>query len=136
MAPGFAAAGRIALAHPAWAPSSLSRQLTWRPLGPEDNHEAGPRSSLGRKDVDPPPVSRRFGNSRPLIAGRDKWRHARLQAGTLRPTGITPLCAARRFVVRCGIGRTLLYLECERARHLVKLIGPGSVPGTGRSPAT
>ena len=122
--------------------SSLSRELTWRPLGPEDNHELAALIARA-EDVDNPPYRTSEQETAEYfldptysgVAGRDT-------DGVMRAFGLVRLRPAGEIyasmtgtvdpaVRNRGIGRALLHWQAERARHLVGAERAGSVPRKG-----
>ena len=122
--------------------SSLSRELSWRPLGPEDNHELAALIARA-EDVDNPPYRTSEQETAEYfldptysgVAGRDA-------DGVMRAFGLVRLRPAGEIyasmtgtvdpaVRKRGIGRALLHWQAERARHLVGAERAGSVPGKG-----
>jgi len=113
----------------------LSRELSWRPLGPEDNHELAALIARA-EDVDNPPFrtseqeTAEYFLDPPYsgVAGRDT-------DGVMRAFGLVRLRPAGEIyasmtgtvdpaVRNRGIGRALLHWQAERARHTLGLSLP------------
>ena len=74
MAPGYGVRRAGSSPWPILRPgprSSLSRELTWRPLGPEDNHELAALIARA-EDVDNPPY--RTSEQEPARSAPTRWR--------------------------------------------------------------